>query len=77
MIKPDYKAIFAEVQENSRRLAACTQHRFNKEVSFGKPWLCQSCGGRMDAGQVLAYCEGFKAAGGDPTAVWPPYEARR
>lgn len=66
----DVKAIFAEVQANHARLAGCPRHHFPAAAPFGKPWVCADCGGRMPAGDVLAYCDGFRAAGGDPRAVW-------
>jgi len=31
----------------------------------------------MQVDQVLAYCDGFAAAGGDARAVWAPWQAGR
>lgn len=70
-----FAGILAEVQENRRRLESCPGHRFPTRPELGKPWVCACCSGRMDATSALAYLEGWKAAGGDPLAVWPSYEA--
>jgi hypothetical protein len=38
---------------------------------------CRTCGAITDGGKMLAYIEGFEAAGGDKRAVWPAgYEER-
>lgn len=74
MNRLDYRGILADIKTNRIRLASCPQHRFPAGATFGKRWTCERCSGHMDAGQALAYMDGFKAAGGDPAAVWPDYQ---
>jgi len=70
----DVGTIWREVQANTARLIACPRHRFPDRTEFGQRWTCAACGGLLDAGDVLAYCRGFKAAGGDPRVIWAPFE---
>ncbi len=34
---------------------------------------CSNCGGEMNGSDVLSYCRGFAAAGGDAKEVWPEF----
>lgn len=68
------KEIMRQVHENRVKLLACSAHYFPQMISEpGKPFKCARCGGEVDGSYLLAYCEGFRHAGGDPGAVWPPY----
>lgn len=73
----DAQGILADIKANNARLQSCPQHRFPAGAVFGRKWICMDCGGKMDAGHALAYADGVRAAGGDPTAVWPNYEPVR
>lgn len=66
--------ILAAVKANRAKLDACPRHHFIERTPFGEPWVCTRCGGGMRAGDVLAYCAGYQAAGGDPARdVWAPW----
>jgi hypothetical protein len=75
--REDVVKVLADVRANRAKLEACPHHRFQETATFGKDWICEQCGGRMQVDQVLAYCDGFAAAGGDARAVWAPWQARR
>ena len=77
LTREQVKQIMADVQANRAKLEACPRHRFQETPTFGKDWVCEACSGHMPAGQALAYCSGFAAAGGDPRAVWAPWQAGR
>lgn len=74
-LKIDTAAVIAEVQENARRMLACPRHRFPDRTEFGKPWVCEVCLGHMPITAALAYCHGYRAAGGDAREIWTPYQA--
>jgi len=75
--REDVVKVLADVLANRAKLEACPRHSFPEQSSFGKSWTCEQCGGRMQVDQVLAYCDGFAAAGGDARAVWAPWQAGR
>lgn len=64
MSKIDGKAIWAEVQENHRKLRGCALHDFsidlNPDRRMGKKWQCSRCGGVIDAVRRLWYIDGLK-----------------
>lgn len=73
----DSKAILAEIKANRAKLDGCARHRFelgDPPYKFGQKFTCSNCGGTMDAVQAFRYCQGFKAAGGNPNEVIPGYE---
>jgi len=73
----DTKALLAEVQANRAKIDSCARHRFeigDPPYRFGAKFECTNCGGTMDAVQAFRYCQGYKAAGGDPNDVIPGYE---
>lgn len=72
--KIDAATIVEEVRANHERLRACPRHRFPDRTEFGKPWVCEVCAGSMVITAALAYCHGFKAAGGDAREIWAFYE---
>lgn len=77
MNKDEAAAQFAKVQENRAKIDACLKHRFDigdPPYRFGAKFTCTNCGGTMDAVQAFRYCQGFKAAGGNPNEVIPGYE---
>lgn len=67
----DGKKLLAEVKANRKRLNECSKHRFPDPYVFGQKVTCDRCKGVMMATEASAYCDGFKAAGGDPGEVWP------
>lgn len=72
--KIDTAGILAQVRENATRLLACPRHRFPDRTEFGKPWVCEVCQGHMQITAALAYCHGYRAAGGDAREIWSPYQ---
>ncbi|MCC3246152.1 hypothetical protein LG047_12615 [Methylocystis sp. WRRC1] len=67
---PDTQRIVAEISENRRRLGSCVEHRFpSLEANWIAKYRCANCGGEADYSYIAAYCQGFKAAGGDPRDV--------
>lgn len=73
----DTKALLAEVQANRAKIDSCARHRFeigDPPYRFGAKFERTNCGGTMDAVQAFRYCQGYKAAGGDPNDVIPGYE---
>lgn len=71
----DLKLLWEEVKANAVRLRACGGHRFGPLVRDHKTrYRCAVCMGEAEFEYVLAYCEGFAAAGGDPKEVAPNYE---
>lgn len=67
----DGKKVLAEIKANRKRLADCPAHLFPDPYQFGKKVTCARCHGSLGAIEASSYCDGFKAAGGDPGAVWP------
>lgn len=62
------------LKENRERLDNCQKHRFEvgpPPYRFGMKLLCVNCKGELDAVQAFRYCQGYKAAGGDPNDVIP------
>lgn len=71
------RELLAKVQANRARLDGCARHRFeigDPPYRFGQKFECVNCGGEMDAVQAFRYCQGYKAAGGNPNDVIPGYE---
>lgn len=73
----DYRKILVEVKANRKRLNECGCHHFPDPYVFGQKVTCDRCKGVMMATEASAYCDGFKAAGGDPGAVWPAVYAQK
>lgn len=74
----DFLAIAAEVKENHRKRRSCPQHRFPPaESKWHRKVVCLRCSGWLTMSDALAYCEGFRAAGGDPEEIWPGAVAKR
>lgn len=74
----DARALWAEVQANSRRLRNCDRHRFPHVETWPKGALgddrkitCSRCNGWMDRVYIPTYLAGYRAAGGDVTDVVP------
>ena len=75
VVKTDVKAILTGIHENNERLQSCDAHRFPEgNGTFGARFRCEKCAGEVDAVALINYCEGFRAAGGDPRTVWPSFE---
>lgn len=74
----DNGTLIAEIKENHAKLNGCARHCFDNETKpplpFAMRLTCRNCGGNMDAVQAFRYCQGFKAAGGNPNDVMPGYE---
>jgi hypothetical protein len=74
----DFRAIAAEVKENLRKRRACPQHLFPPaEAKMQTRVVCTRCTAWLGTCDALAYCEGFRAAGGDTDEVWPGAMAKR
>ena len=73
----DGKKLLAEIKANRKALAECSTHLFPDPYAFGKKVTCARCGGSLGAVEASAYCDGFKAAGGDPGEVWPAVYAQK
>lgn len=70
----DGKALWAEVQENSRKMRECSRHRFEHQtVTLGMKINCLNCGGYLRLTDIGQYIAGYKAAGGDEADIWPAY----
>ncbi|WP_457798107.1 hypothetical protein [Methylocystis sp. S23] len=70
MTGADLKRWLAEEKENLARRRACPGHRFPLLVAeWDRKYECSVCGATAKAEYVMQYCEGFKAAGGDPRVV--------
>lgn len=75
LTKKEFDEIAAGVIANSARLKNCSRHMFPiQDRKPGQKFTCFHCKGEMDAGRVISYCEGFKAAGGDPREVWGEFK---
>lgn len=77
MNKNEAREMFEAVKANRAKIDGCARHRFeigDPPYTFGQKFTCSNCGGTMDAVQAFRYCQGFKAAGGNPNEVIPGYE---
>jgi hypothetical protein len=64
------KRWLAEERENTAKLKACVAHRFPPLVAeWGHKYRCERCGATAKSEYVIAYCDGVKAAGGDPREI--------
>lgn len=70
----DLKRQWEEAKANRTRLSACITHYFGPLDTVVRKYRCACCEGEADAAYLLAYCEGFAAAGKDPTEVVPNYK---
>jgi hypothetical protein len=71
----DAAALMAEVRENQRKLKNCPRHRFaGGPIKLGAKHTCLWCGGSISNSDLLSYCRGFAAAGGDPNVVYPEWQ---
>lgn len=70
----DAKGLWAEVQENSRKVRGCKRHRFGHEtVTLGMKINCENCGGFLRLTDIGQYIAGYEAAGGKAEDIWPAY----
>lgn len=70
------KQIWAEVQDNHRKMRTCKRHRFaHKTVTLGQKINCLECGAYMHLTDIGQYIAGYVAAGGGAADIWPAYEA--
>lgn len=61
-----------KIKANTARLNACRLHRIEAgDYQFGKKITCRECGGEIGGPELLYYCRGYAAAGGDPGKIWP------
>ena len=65
-----------EIKENNMKLDGCKRHRFEFDgiPVIGSKLTCKKCGGKMDTVQAYRYCQGYKAAGGNPNDVIKNFE---
>ncbi len=77
--KAGLEQIFAEVQENSRRLRGCVRHLFSIHDihKMGQKIACHVCGGKMNLTDIGYYIEGYKAAGKSSDDIMPGFEKTR
>ena len=69
--------LLSEVIENRDKLDNCVKHSFGElpaPMNFGQKLRCTICSGTMDAVQAFRYCQGFKAAGGNPSEIINGFE---
>lgn len=72
MSRIDGKALWAEVQENSRKTRECRRHRFEHQtVTLGMKINCLNCGGYLRLTDIGQYIAGYEAAGGKAADIWP------
>lgn len=72
------KSIWEEVKANSAKRKACKLHRIDpKAYKFGRKVTCLNCTAWMAATDLMYYVEGYQAAGGDPSDVWPGWENKK
>lgn len=75
----DSKSILGKIKENHERINSCKKHAFDfpkdRPLGFGEKLVCLNCGGAMDAIEAFRYCQGFKAAGGNPNEIIENFEA--
>jgi hypothetical protein len=70
MTGPELKALWEKAKDDYARLRACPRHRFLPVFSEQpKKYRCETCDGEANTEYVMAYCAGFRAAGGDPREV--------
>jgi hypothetical protein len=72
MTREEALQAFKEVRENLDRLRGCEGHRFGALDIIKSPlasYRCSVCGGMAGFDYILAYRQGFKAAGGDPKLI--------
>lgn len=66
----EIKQYLAEHKENIAKRRACPGHRFPPLVAeWDHKYECSVCGATAKSEYVVDYCEGYKAAGGDPREV--------
>lgn len=76
--KPEIMDIWAEVKANSAKREACPRHVFaGGDVKMGQKVTCLACGATMSLVEAGFYIKGFKAAGGDPNAIWPGWNKEK
>lgn len=72
------KETLKKIQENSKRLDSCPVHEFiyprDRYLRLSEKLTCRNCGGEMDAVQAFRYCQGYKAAGGNPCEIIEGFE---
>lgn len=75
MTREEAKELFETIKANHAALNGCAVHKFPPlTADLRRKYRCENCGGEADAGLVLSYCRGFKAAGGDPCLVCENFE---
>jgi hypothetical protein len=72
----DLRKELQRARENEQRLRSCRKHTFKLLSSAEQArYLCAHCGGQAEGDYMRAYCEGVRAAGGDPLIVCANFEA--
>lgn len=76
-IKTELAELWAQVKANLARLRTCEGHRFPPlTAEFRRKYRCEVCGGEAEVDYVLAYCDGYRAAGKNPSEVCSNIETR-
>jgi len=67
---------YEAIKANRKKLDECKQHAF-ADVSppfyLGQCFVCDNCGGHMQAVEACQYARGFHAAGGNPNLIIPNF----
>lgn len=72
----DAKALWAEVQDRTRKWHACPRHFFPPQQDgyrVGQRIACKHCGVAANLREIGDYVRGYIAAGGDPSDVMPDW----
>ena len=74
MNKEQAASLWAQVQENQRKLRSCKGHKFgdvlgSTTIPTNPSFECKMCGGYMKAHDIYIYALGYKAGGGNPDNV--------
>jgi hypothetical protein len=63
LTKEEMDRLWAQAQENARKLTACPAHKFEcttPELKFERKYRCSRCEGTVDAQAFHWYCQGLK-----------------
>lgn len=69
-------SLLIEIRQNKSKLNGCKRHKFDLNIPFqvGQKYECKNCGGRESGPAILVYCQGYKAAGGNPNDIVENFE---
>lgn len=67
---------FEEYKRNQERVDNCLVHKFDAPeppYAHNMELTCQNCGGWLKVNDILRYCQGYVAAGGDAGKIFPGF----